>query len=154
MIYASLHILTLIVSFYHDISYISFIVLFLILIILLSFISIYHVVIAYIVIMHEHLFFYTHTLIRSLLTTLDSYVQILDVSCYWSGVRWDSICCEELESLSFWFWYSYLSCLPVISWFSIYIRFSLYSNSLFIWCHAWIFICHIAVILIYNGLDL
>jgi len=45
------------------------------LIILLSFILVYHIVIAYIVIMHEHLFLYTHTLIRSLLTTLDSYVQ-------------------------------------------------------------------------------
>jgi len=59
--YVRLHILTLVVPFYHDINYISFIALFLILIILLSFISVYHVVIAYIVIMHEHLSLYTHT---------------------------------------------------------------------------------------------
>jgi len=51
-----------------------FIALFLILIILLSFISVYYIVIAHIVFMHEHIFF-THTLIRSLLTTLNSYVQ-------------------------------------------------------------------------------
>jgi len=37
---ARLHILTLVISFYHDISYISFIALFLTLIILLSFISV------------------------------------------------------------------------------------------------------------------
>ena len=78
--YAMLHILTLVVFFYHDISYISFITLVLILIILLSIISVYYVVVAYIVIMDEH--FLLHTLFRSLLTTLDSYVQILDVSCY------------------------------------------------------------------------
>ena len=72
--YGRLHILTLVGSFYHDSSYTSFIVLFLILIISLSFISVYYVVIAYIIFMHEQLFF-THTLIRSLLTTLDSHVQ-------------------------------------------------------------------------------
>jgi len=59
--YARLHILTLVVSYYHDISFISFIVLFLILIFLLSFILVYHVVIAYLVFMHKHLSLYTHT---------------------------------------------------------------------------------------------
>ena len=56
-----LHLLTLVISFYHDTSYISFITLFLILIILLSFILVYHVVIAYIVIMPKYLSLYTHT---------------------------------------------------------------------------------------------
>ena len=59
--YARLYILTFFVSYCHEISYISFITLFLILIILLSFISVYHVIIAYVVIMHEHLSLYTHT---------------------------------------------------------------------------------------------
>ena len=59
--YARLHILTLVVPFYHDICYILFIALFLISIILLSFILVYYVVIAYIVVMHEHLSLYTHT---------------------------------------------------------------------------------------------
>jgi len=72
--YVRLRILPLVISFYHDINYISFIALVLILIISLSFISVYYVVIAYIIFMHEQLFF-THTLIRSLLTTLDSHVQ-------------------------------------------------------------------------------
>ena len=59
--YARLHILTLVVFFYHDITYISFRPLFLILIILLSFILVYRVVIAYIIFKHEHFFLYTHT---------------------------------------------------------------------------------------------
>jgi len=59
--YAKLHTLTLVVSFCHEISYISFMTLFLILIILLSYISVYHVVISYAVIMHEHPSLYTHT---------------------------------------------------------------------------------------------
>ena len=49
--------------------------------------------------MHVH-FPFSYTLIRSLLTTLDLHVQILDVSYYWSGVRWDWACCEKLEFLS------------------------------------------------------
>ena len=66
--YDRLHILTLVVSFCHKISYISFIILFLILSILLSFVSVY-----YVVIIHEHSSL--HTLIRSLLMILDSHIQ-------------------------------------------------------------------------------
>jgi len=45
------------------------------------------VIIAYIVFMYEHLSF-THTLIRSLLTTLDSHVQdFLDIFLYCSGIH-------------------------------------------------------------------
>ena len=90
--YARLHILTLVVSFYHDISYIPFIVLFLIFIILSSFISVYHIIITYVVIMHEQ--FLLHTLIRSLLTTLNSHVQDFWTSSYvvqvfvWSYASW------------------------------------------------------------------
>jgi len=62
--YARLYILRFVISFYHDISYISFITLFLILIILLSFISVYHIVTAYIVIIQENLSLYTHSLGR------------------------------------------------------------------------------------------
>jgi len=43
-------------------------------------------------------FFLAHSLGR-FLTTLNLHVQILDVLCYWSGVRWDWICCEKLEFL-------------------------------------------------------
>ena len=80
MTYARLHVLTLVVFFYHDVSYISFIRF----VLDIDFFSVifyfsYHVVIAYIVIMHEHLSIYTHThthtLIRLLLMTLNSHVQ-------------------------------------------------------------------------------
>ena len=79
--YARLHILTLAGSFYHDASYTSFITLFLILIILLSFISVIMLLLLTLLLC-TNTFPFTHTLIRSLLTVLDSHVQILDVSCY------------------------------------------------------------------------
>ena len=83
---ARLHILTLLVSFYHDINYISFITLFLILIILLSFISVYHVVIAYIFLCTSTFSLHTHSLghfWRSWIRTFGT----LDIFLYCSGVR-------------------------------------------------------------------
>jgi len=112
------------------------------LIILLSFISVYHVVIAYIVIMHEHIFLYTHSLGRSWRPWIRT-SRVLDI-LYCSGVRRARTFREELDFLLFWFWYAFLPCLPVISWFWIYTRFSLYSNS-FIWYHTWMLKCDIAV---------
>ena len=85
--YARLHMFTLVVFFYHDFSYISFITLFLILIILLSFISVYHVVIAYIVLMHEHLSLYTHTHYVASDDPEFACSGFLDTSLYCSGVR-------------------------------------------------------------------
>jgi len=79
--YARLHILTLVVSFYCDISYISFIILFMILVIQLS--SIYnftHVIIVYTLFICTDTFpsFFTHSLDHFLMI-LDLHVQILDV---------------------------------------------------------------------------
>jgi len=59
--YAKLCILTLVVSFYHDVSYISFIVLFLILIILLSFISVIILLLLTLLLLCTNTFFFTHT---------------------------------------------------------------------------------------------
>jgi len=72
--YARLHILTFVVSFYHDISKISFITLFLILIILLSFISVIMLLLL-ILLLCTNTFPFINTLIRSLLMTLNSHVQ-------------------------------------------------------------------------------
>ena len=137
--YARLHILTLVVFFYHDISYISFITLFLILIILFQFIMLLLT-----------LFLCTstfplHTLIRSLLTTLNLHVQILDILCSCSGVHWARTLCEELEFLSFGsdILFSLVFLLFPDSW---YISDSVFIPVLFIWYHAWMLICNIAVI--------
>ena len=112
-----------------------------------SFISYAHTLYAYALSL-----FLTHSL-GCFLTTLDLHVQILNVSCYWSGVRWDWTCCEKLEFLySFWYYY-----LPFSSsWFrsfpdSLYIAISRYSFSVFIWYHVWTSICNIPVILIYHS---
>jgi len=73
--YARLYILTLVVSFYHNVSYISFIALFLTLIILLSFILVIMSLLLILLLCMSTFPLHTHTLIRSLLTTLDSHVQ-------------------------------------------------------------------------------
>ena len=83
--YARLHILRLVVSFYHDTSYISFITLFLTLVILLSFILVIMWLLLILLLCTS--IFPLHTLIRSLLTTLNSHVQVLDTFLYCSGVR-------------------------------------------------------------------
>ena len=129
--YARLHILTLVVFFYHDTSYTSFIALLLILIILLSFISVYHVIIAYVVIMHEHLSLYTHSLGRFWRPWIHTsrifghLLMLFRCSC-------DRTLREESEFLSFWFWYSclFLFLFLYFSWF-MYIRFSFYSSSFY-----------------------
>ena len=119
--YARLHILTFIVFFlswcqlyfvHNFILYIGYLVIF--------YFS-YHFVIAYIIFMHEH-FSLTHTLIRSLLTTLDSHVQdfghlltLLRCSC-------DRTLREEIGVSLFWFWYSCLLLFLFLysSWFHAY----------------------------------
>ena len=99
--YARLYILTLVVSFYHDIRYISFMIFF---DIEYSVIFCFSLSCCYCL----HCFYarapfplHTHTLIRSLLTTLNLHVQILDVLCPCSGVRWARTLCESLEFFSF-----------------------------------------------------
>ena len=129
--YARLYILTLVVSFCLKISYISFIscswLSYYPSFQLLCFHFSYHVFIAYVVVMHEHLSLYTHTLIRSLLTTLNSHVQgfghlpiLFRCSC-------DRTLREELEFLPFDYRYS-----CHYSWF-LYITLSFYSIPYFIW---------------------
>ena len=53
--------------------------------------------------------FPSHTLIRSLLMTLDSHVQGIRHLLILFRCSCDRTLHEELELLSFWFWYSYLS---------------------------------------------
>ena len=97
--YARLHILPLVVSFYHDISYISFITLFLILIILLSFISVIMLLLLTLL-LSTSTFPFTHTLIRSLLTTLNSHVQDFGHLLISFRCSCDRTLSEELEFLS------------------------------------------------------
>jgi len=94
------------------------------------------------------------SLIHSLgrfLTTLDLYVQILDVSCYWLGVRWNWTCCKKLEFLSNYFDIIVFLFIP-IDFVVFLILYKLLSVvipfSLFMWYHVWAFICSIAVMLI------
>jgi len=131
--YVRLYILTLVVSFYYDISYISFIVLFLILIIPLYFISVYHVVIAYIIFIHESSFPYTH--IHPLGRFWRPWIRtsrILDTFLYCSGVCWARTLREELEFSLFYsgILNSFYSCFRTFSWF-MYFRFSFYSSSFY-----------------------
>ena len=125
--------------FFHDISYISFIALFFYIdYSVIFYFSLSCCYCLHTVYMHEHLPFFKH-LIRSLLTIMYLHIQISDAFLNCSGIRWARTLREELEFLPIWFWYS---CLL---WF-LYIRFSLYSSSLFIWYHAWMLIYDIAVI--------
>jgi len=130
--YARLHLLILVasslswyqwyvvLSFVHDIDY------------SVIFFFSYHVFIAQIVIMlNIFLFTHTHTLISSLLTTLDLHVQDFGHLLILFRCSLSSYASWESGVSLFWFWYSFLSCLPFISWFSIHIRFSLYSSSFY-----------------------
>jgi len=58
-------------------------------------------------------FYFTHSL-GHFLTTLDLHIQILDALFYYSGVRWDCTCCEELKFL-YLFGYSYFLFIPIAS---------------------------------------
>jgi len=81
----------------------------------------------------------------------------LDTLFYCSGVGWDHICCEELESFSTQYWYSYSSCIPLFLWFFFDSCISILASILFfISC---IFMCgHLYVVLqwslIYYSLNL
>ena len=98
--YAKLYILRLVVFFYHDISYISFITLFLILIILLSFISVIMLLLITLLLC-TNTFPFTHTLIRSLLTILDSHVQDFGHLLILFRCSYDRTLRKELKFLSF-----------------------------------------------------
>ena len=142
--YGRLYILTLVVSFYHDVSYILFIPLFFTLIILLSFISV--IMLLLLTLLYARAYFSLHTLTRSLLTTLDSYVQGFGHLPILFRCSLRSYACKEVELPSVWFCYSYL-------FYSCFCTFpdSCLSDSvaipiLFIWYHVWMLICDIAVI--------
>ena len=98
---------------------------------------------------------FSYILIRSLLTTLNLHIQILDVLCSCSGVRWARTPHKGLEFhfVDSGILASFLILFLYFSWF-LYIRFSLYFNSLFIWYHVWILLYDIAVIKIHYSLDL
>jgi len=124
----------------------SFIALFFILVILLSFISVI-MLLLFILFLYTSTFSITHTLIRSLLMTLDSHVQgvghlliLFRHSCDRRLVR-----CRSFPLIDSGIRVSYVFLLFHDSRY-IYIRFSLYFSSLFIWYHAWILVCNIAVI--------
>ena len=142
--YAKLHILTLVVSFYHDTSYISFITLFLILIILLSSISVYHVVIAYIIFLHEHLLLYIHSLGRFWQSWIRT-SKFLD-TLYCSGGR------VIVRFARIWSFSLFISGILISLVFLLfpdfrYISDSVFISVLFIWYHVWMLICDIAVII-------
>ena len=143
--YARLYILTLVVPCYHDISYILFIVCYWYWLFCYLLFSDYHVI-TYIVFLCTSTFLFTHTLIRSLLMTLDSHVQ--GIGHFFILFKWscDRTLRKKLEFLSFdssilASCYSYFCTLLDF----MYIRFSLYSSS-FMWYHVWMLICDIAVI--------
>ena len=94
--------------------------------------------------------FLTHSL-GSFLTTLNSHIQILNVSCYWSGIRWEWTCCKELEFL---FTYSgiivflFIHIDFVVS-LILYTLLSVIISFLIHMYHVWVLICDITVIMIY-----
>jgi len=91
-------------------------------------------------------FLFTYTLIRSLLTTLDSHVQDFGYLLILFRCSCDRTLCEKLEFLSL-LALVFLSLLSsYYSRFSMYISFGLYSSS-FIWYYAWMLICDIVVII-------
>jgi len=91
-------------------------------------------------------FLFTHTLIRSLLTPWIRTSRVLDIFLYCSGVHVIVRFARRLEFLPFdsGILTSYYSCFYTFLDF-MYIRFSLYSSS-FMWYHAWMLLCDIAVI--------
>ena len=93
--------------------------------------------------MHEHIFL-THTLIRSLQTIRT--FRILDAFWYCSGVHVIVRFARSWSFLSFWFWIlaSFYSCF--CTFLDLCISDSVFIPVLFIWYHAWMFICDIAVI--------
>jgi len=123
--------LTSVVSFYRDMSYISFIVLFMVWFNYLRFIVLL-MLLLYTHCSHARAPYplFTHSLGR-FLTTLNLHIQILDVLFHWSGVRWDRTHHEELEFPSAWllvFFTLFYSCC--FRWF-LYIGFIVYSISVF-----------------------
>ena len=139
--------------FYHDVIYISFTALLLILIILLSFISVYHVVTTYIVLC-TITFSFTHTLIRSLLTTLNSHVQdfghlVTLFRCSLSSYASRGAGLLSLLILVFFSFFIPAAILLIL----VYHTYLLF-HSLFHLGSCVVIICIIAVIVDYYGLDL
>jgi len=106
----------------------------------------------YTLLLYVHLFLYfTHSLSRFLMT-LHLHVQIW---CFISLIKcwWARTLREDPEFLPIQFWYSYVSFIHFISWFSLY-RIQLLFHFLAICYHVWISICSIAVIMIYYSIFL
>jgi len=141
--YARLHILTLVVPFCHKISYISFISC--------SWLSYYpsfqlscfHCL--YCCCARSPFSLHTHSLGRFWRLWIRT-SRVLGIFLYCSGFRVIVRFARGLEFLPFDsdILASYYSCFYIFLDF-MYIGFSLYSN-LFIWYHAWVLICNIAVI--------
>ena len=103
--YARLHILTLVVSFYHDTSYISFITL-LLTIILLCFISVI-MLLLFALLCTNTFSLYTHSLGRFWQPWIRT-SRVLDIFLYCSGVR-VIVHSRGAGVPLFWFWYSCIS---------------------------------------------
>ena len=96
-------------------------------------------------------FILTHSL-SHFLTTLNLHIHILDDLFYYSGVRRDRTCCEELEFPSIHFGILVFLFIPFVSLiFLILYHYQSLFHSLFICYHVWAFICSIVVILIYHS---
>jgi len=91
---------------------------------------------------------FTHTLTR--LLSDDPGFARLDIRRFVSIVQvFDkTVCFAKLELLPIRFRYSYLSCHHIIFWCLLY-QIQFLFQSLFIWYHAWMLICNIAVIMTY-----
>ena len=135
--------MTSVVSFYRDISYISFITLFLILVIQLSSIySFWYVIIIYILFICTSTFLSFYTLIGSL--SNNPRFAHPDIWCFISLIRC-SLRSYALRGskISFYLIMVFLpSLFQLLSfWFAIYIRLYFYSSSWFIWHHVWTYMC-------------
>ena len=99
------------------------------------------------------LFTHTHTLIRSLLTTLDSHVQGIGHLLILFRCSCDRTLCEEVGVSPFWFWYSCIS-LFLLLFLNSCISHLASFHSIFHLRSCVAFICIIAVIVDYYGSDL
>ena len=123
----------------------SYLDLFLILIILLSFI-LFIIFLLLILLLYTNIFLFTHTLIRSLLTTLDSHVQGIGHFLYFQVFVGSSA--SRGAGASLYLILVFLSSLPFCYFLILDISDSvIIPVSLFIWYHAWMLICDIVVII-------
>ena len=85
--------------------------------------------------LHAQAVLFTHTLIRSLLTTLDLHVQILDALFLLCRCSMRLYAVRGAGRSPFWFWYSCIFIPAIILWF-LYITLIFYFIPYFIWDHV------------------